>query len=156
MASWLFTAEQAAGSVFEAERLSEIQDRLRGCAPSPEDVTHPQDPTWHNEISFWTSYEALKDWPHEAFDRHMRQAVLPEPVPNCGYHFPTMLQTPESTAAFDDVRELATDPSARKTANCPSRAARTARLAGSRRRVLAACVERATGAAAGAGSGEMS
>ena len=19
--------------------------------------THPQDPTWHNEVSFWTSYE---------------------------------------------------------------------------------------------------
>ena len=24
--------------------------------------THPDDPTWHNEVSFWTSFEALKDW----------------------------------------------------------------------------------------------
>jgi heme-degrading monooxygenase HmoA len=21
--------------------------------------THPDDPTWHNEVSFWTSFEAL-------------------------------------------------------------------------------------------------
>jgi heme-degrading monooxygenase HmoA len=24
--------------------------------------THPDDPSWHNEVSFWTSFEALKDW----------------------------------------------------------------------------------------------
>ncbi len=23
---------------------------------------HPQDPTWYNEVSFWTSFDALKDW----------------------------------------------------------------------------------------------
>ena len=23
---------------------------------------HPKDPTWFNEVSMWTSFEALKDW----------------------------------------------------------------------------------------------
>ena len=114
--------------------------------------THPQDPTWHNEVSFWTSYEALNDWhmntyhkhakewavrsgaimediitnfefkrarlirvcptcaniQDKPFDLHIEQAVLAEPCPKCGYHFPMMPETRESTAVFKDVPELAT------------------------------------------------
>ena len=109
--------------------------------------THPQDPTWHNEVSFWTSFEALKDWhmntyhkhakewavrsgaimediitnfefknarlirvcptcaliQDKEFDLHQEQSVLAEPCPRCGYHFPTMPETKESTAVFKDV-----------------------------------------------------
>jgi heme-degrading monooxygenase HmoA len=114
--------------------------------------THPQDPTWHNEVSFWTSYEALNDWhmntyhkhakewavrsgaimediitnfefkrarlirvcptcaniQDKPFDLHIEQAVLAEPCPKCGYHFPLMPETRDSTAVFKDVPELAT------------------------------------------------
>jgi heme-degrading monooxygenase HmoA len=30
---------------------------------------HPQDPSWYNEISLWTSFEALRDW-------HMKTSSL--------------------------------------------------------------------------------
>ena len=33
---------------------------------------HPQDPTWHNEVSFWTSFEALKDWHMNTFHKHAK------------------------------------------------------------------------------------
>jgi Zn ribbon nucleic-acid-binding protein len=42
------------------------------------------------------------------FDLHIEQAVLAEPCPKCGYHFPMMPETRESTAVFKDVPELAT------------------------------------------------
>jgi heme-degrading monooxygenase HmoA len=35
--------------------------------------THPDDPTWHNEISFWTSFEALKDWHMNNYHKHAKQ-----------------------------------------------------------------------------------
>ena len=113
---------------------------------------HPRDPSWYNEISLWTSFEALKDWhmntyhkhakewavrsgaimediitnfefkrarlirvcptcaniQDKPFDLHVEQAVLAEPCPKCGYHFPVMPETRESTAVFKDVPELAT------------------------------------------------
>ena len=118
--------------------------------------THPQDASWHNEVSFWTSYEALNDWhmntyhkhakewavrsgaimediitnfefkrarlirvcptcahiQDKPFDLHVEQAVLAEPCPKCGYHFPMMPETAESTAVFKDMPELALAPSA--------------------------------------------
>jgi ssDNA-binding Zn-finger/Zn-ribbon topoisomerase 1 len=39
---------------------------------------------------------------------HIEQAVLAEPCPKCGYHFPVMAETRDSTAVFKDVPELAT------------------------------------------------
>src|SRR6201987_5527885 len=35
--------------------------------------THPQDPTWHNEVSFWTSYEALNDWHMNTYHKHAKE-----------------------------------------------------------------------------------
>ena len=35
--------------------------------------THPDDPTWHNEVSFWTSFEALKDWHMNTYHKHAKQ-----------------------------------------------------------------------------------
>ena len=108
---------------------------------------HPQDPTWHNEVSFWTSFEALKDWhmntyhkhakewavrtgcimediitnfefknarlirvcptcafiQDKPYDLHNEQVALAEPCPKCGYHFPVMAATPESSAVFKDA-----------------------------------------------------
>ncbi|MBV8577622.1 MAG: hypothetical protein JOZ58_21605 [Acetobacteraceae bacterium] len=37
------------------------------------------------------------------FDLHQEQSVLAEPCPRCGYHFPTIPETKESTAVFKDV-----------------------------------------------------
>jgi heme-degrading monooxygenase HmoA len=109
--------------------------------------THPQDPTWHNEVSFWTSFETLKDWHMNTYHKHAKewavrsgaimediitnfefknarlirvcptcaliqdkpyelhqeQTVLAEPCPKCGYHFPMMPETADSTAVFKDV-----------------------------------------------------
>jgi len=108
---------------------------------------HPQDPNWHNEISLWTSLEALKAWHmndyHKqakawavrsgaimediitnfelkntrlirvcpccaliqdlAYDLHQEQQVLAHPCPKCGFHFPVMPDTSDSTAVFKDV-----------------------------------------------------
>ena len=33
---------------------------------------HPQDPAWYNEISFWTSFEALKDWHMNTYHKHAK------------------------------------------------------------------------------------
>jgi len=108
---------------------------------------HPQDPSWYNEVSFWTTYEALKDWhmntyhkqakawavrsgaimediitnfelkstrlirvcpccghtTSTAYELHQEQAVLAEPCSECGFHFPVMPETADSTAVFKDV-----------------------------------------------------
>jgi|SRR5580700_1128504 len=154
-------SEYAEGSVLEHGRLREIQNRFADVRHHLKSLpgflhltwwTHPQDPTWHNEVSFWTSYEALNDWhtntyhkhakewavrsgaimediitnfefkrarlirvcptcaniQDKPFDLHIEQAVLAEPCPKCGYHFPMMPETRESTAVFKDVPELAT------------------------------------------------
>ena len=34
---------------------------------------HPEDPTWFNEVSFWTSYESLKDWHLNIFHKHAKE-----------------------------------------------------------------------------------
>lgn len=34
---------------------------------------HPDDPTWFNEVSFWTSKEALKDWHMNTYHKHAKE-----------------------------------------------------------------------------------
>ena len=34
---------------------------------------HPDDPTWHNEVSFWTSFESLKDWHMNTYHKHAKE-----------------------------------------------------------------------------------
>lgn len=107
---------------------------------------HPDDPTWYNEISLWTSKEATYDWHADTYHKHAKewaangaimediitnfvldgtrllricptcghfqdkpydicqeQAVLAEQCPKCGFHFPVMAQTANSTAVFKDI-----------------------------------------------------
>lgn len=108
---------------------------------------HPQDPSWHNEISLWTSMEALKAWHmnpyHKAakewavrsgaimediianfelkttrllricpccgtgldkpYELNQEQKVLAEPCAKCGFNFPVMPETADSSAVFKDV-----------------------------------------------------
>jgi heme-degrading monooxygenase HmoA len=33
---------------------------------------HPDDPTWFNEVSFWTSKEALEDWHMSIYHKHAK------------------------------------------------------------------------------------
>jgi heme-degrading monooxygenase HmoA len=110
---------------------------------------HPQDPTWYNEISIWTSLEALKDWHmntyHKAakewavrsgaimediitnfelkntrlirvcptcalitdqpYELKCEQQVLAQPCPKCGFSFPVMPETSDSTAVFKDIHD---------------------------------------------------
>ena len=33
---------------------------------------HPDDRSWYNEVSFWTSYEALKDWHLNVYHKHAK------------------------------------------------------------------------------------
>jgi len=33
---------------------------------------HPDDPTWFNEVSFWTSKEALEDWHMTTYHKHAK------------------------------------------------------------------------------------
>ena len=108
---------------------------------------HPQDPHWYNEVSLWTSMEALRDWhmngyhkqakqwavrsgaimediitnfelkntrlirvcpccaniTDKPYDLHCEQAVLAQPCEKCGFQFPMMHETTDSTAVFQDV-----------------------------------------------------
>jgi heme-degrading monooxygenase HmoA len=108
---------------------------------------HPQDPSWYNEISLWTSFEALRDWHMNTYHKHAKewavrsgaimediitnfelkntrlirvcpccaeitdkrydleyeQKALAELCPKCGFHFPVMPETADSTAVFRDV-----------------------------------------------------
>jgi len=34
--------------------------------------THPDDPQWHNEVSFWRSVESLRDWHMNAYHKHSK------------------------------------------------------------------------------------
>jgi heme-degrading monooxygenase HmoA len=34
---------------------------------------HPEDPTWFNEISFWTGYDALKAWHLNVYHQHAKE-----------------------------------------------------------------------------------
>ena len=34
---------------------------------------HPDDPTWFNEVSFWTSKEALDDWHNSTYHKHAKE-----------------------------------------------------------------------------------
>ena len=34
---------------------------------------HPDDPHWYNEVSFWTSFEALKDWHMDTYHKHAKE-----------------------------------------------------------------------------------
>jgi heme-degrading monooxygenase HmoA len=114
---------------------------------------HPDDPNWYNEVSFWTSFEALKDWHMDTYHKHakewavrtgaimediivnfeyknarlirvcpacahisdkaydvsMEQAVLAEPCSQCGFNFPVMPETANSTAVFKDVPVIAAE-----------------------------------------------
>jgi Zn ribbon nucleic-acid-binding protein len=42
----------------------------------------------------------------ESYDLHQEQQVLAMPCPKCNFHFPTMPETPDSTAVFKDVVEV--------------------------------------------------
>jgi heme-degrading monooxygenase HmoA len=110
---------------------------------------HPQDPTWYNEISIWTSLEALKDWHMNTYHKNAKewavrsgaimediitnfelkstrlirvcptcalitdqpyelkceQQVLAQPCPKCGFTFPVMPETSDSTAVFKDIHD---------------------------------------------------
>ena len=46
----------------------------------------------------------LQDKP---YDLAHEQAVLAEPCPKCGFHFPVMSETPNSTAVFKDLATVA-------------------------------------------------
>ena len=109
--------------------------------------THPDDPTWYNEVSFWTSKDALDAWHMETYHKNAKewaarsgtimediitnfelagtrllricpccgefqdkpydlkkeQAVLAEPCPKCGFHFPRLENQPTSFAVFKDI-----------------------------------------------------
>jgi heme-degrading monooxygenase HmoA len=34
---------------------------------------HPDDPTWYNEVSMWTSKEALDDWHMSTYHKHAKE-----------------------------------------------------------------------------------
>jgi Zn ribbon nucleic-acid-binding protein len=143
-------SEHAESTVLKRGRLPEVYVALRRSGQSVEDLTwwvHPKDPSWYNEISLWTSFEALKDWhmntyhkqakawavrsgaimediitnfelkstrlirvcpccaliSDKAYDLHQEQQVLAEACAKCGFQFPVMPETPDSTAVFKDV-----------------------------------------------------
>lgn len=106
---------------------------------------HPDDPTWFNEVSFWTSKEALTSWHMDTYHKHAKewasrgaimediitnfeltstrllrvcpccgnfndraydvareQHELATPCQKCGFHFPVLPETLNSTAVYQD------------------------------------------------------
>jgi heme-degrading monooxygenase HmoA len=106
---------------------------------------HPDDPTWFNEVSFWTSKEALNSWHMDTYHKHAKEwaargAIMEDIITNfeltstrllrvcpccgnfndrkydlaheqyelsipcqkCGFHFPVLAETPNSTAVYQD------------------------------------------------------
>lgn len=41
---------------------------------------HPEDPTWFNEISIWTSKEATEQWHQNGFHKNLKQWGLSGPI----------------------------------------------------------------------------
>jgi len=107
---------------------------------------HPDDPTWFNEVSFWSSKEALTSWHTDtyhkyakewaargaimediitnfeltstrllrvcpccgnfndrAFDLAREQQELATPCQKCGFNFPMLAETSNSTAVYQDA-----------------------------------------------------
>ena len=79
------------------------------CLTSPRSARHA--PRRAGTLSHLPPHPRLSDMrahiQDKPFDLHIEQSVLAEPCPKCGYHFPTMPETRESTAVFKDVPELA-------------------------------------------------
>src|SRR5271166_2589921 len=65
--------------------------------------THPQDPTWHNEVSFWTSYEALNDWHMNAYHKHAKNGRS-DPADRGGHHYEFRVQARPPDPRVSDLR----------------------------------------------------
>lgn len=52
---------------------------------------HPDDPHWYNEVSFWTSFEALKDWHMNTYHKYAKEwavrsgAIMEDVIVNFEY-----------------------------------------------------------------------
>jgi heme-degrading monooxygenase HmoA len=73
--------KHAARAIFERRWLQKVQmlfaDVRRHLKPLPGFLhltwwVHPDDPTWFNEVSFWTSKEALEDWHMTIYHKHAK------------------------------------------------------------------------------------
>jgi Zn ribbon nucleic-acid-binding protein len=50
------------------------------------------------------------------YDLHIEQQVLAAPCPKCGFHFPVMAETSDSTAVFKDVPQEVSETESRRVA----------------------------------------
>ena len=66
--------------------------------------THPQDPTWHNEVSFWTSYEALNDWHMNAYHKHAKEWTVALRRDHGGHHYELRVQASPPDPRLPDLR----------------------------------------------------
>ena len=67
--------------------------------------THPQDPTWHNEVSFWTSYEALNDLHVNTYHKHAKEWAVRSGAIMGGHHHEFRVQESPADPRLPDLRE---------------------------------------------------
>jgi len=69
---------------------------------------HPDDPHWYNEVSFWTSFEALKDWHMDTYHKHAKEwavrtgAIMEDIVVNFEYKNARLIRVCPACAHISD------------------------------------------------------
>jgi heme-degrading monooxygenase HmoA len=69
---------------------------------------HPDDPHWYNEVSFWTSFEALKDWHMDTYHKHAKEwavrtgAIMEDIIVNFEYKNARLIRVCPACAFISD------------------------------------------------------
>jgi heme-degrading monooxygenase HmoA len=69
---------------------------------------HPEDPSWYNEVSFWTSFEALKDWHMDTYHKHAKEwavrtgAIMEDIITNFEYKNARLIRVCPACAHISD------------------------------------------------------
>lgn len=88
--------------------------------------THPVDPSWHNEVSFWSSYEALKDWHLNAYHKSAKDwavrtgAIMEDIITNFEFKNARLIRVCPTCAHIDDTPYDLTQEQAVLAKPCPT------------------------------------
>jgi len=75
--------------------------------------THPDDPRWHNEVSFWRTAESLRDWHMNPYHKHSKEwavrsgAIMEDIITNFELKSTRLIRVcPTCGGASDQVYDL--------------------------------------------------
>jgi heme-degrading monooxygenase HmoA len=99
---------------------------------------HPDDPHWYSEVSFWTSFEALKDWHMDTYHKHAKEwavrtgAIMEDIIVNFEYKNARLIPVCPACAHISDTAFDVAQEQAALAQRCPKprtvqRSSRTSR-----------------------------